>query len=70
MAHFDCVESIYSLASNVIGLNEEESVNFVQEKITKDYNEIDEEVKNIVQDKYINIMNAKSKNDLLGNYIR
>lgn len=70
MAHFDYIDDLYALASKELELDEAESVKFVQEKLTKDYNEIDEEIKNIVQDKYINIMNAKSKNDLLGNYIR
>lgn len=59
MAHFDCIDSLYSLASNVIGLNEEESISFVQEKLTKDYNEISDDVKKFVADKYKKIMNIK-----------
>lgn len=57
MAHFDCIENLYSLAHNVIGLNEEESLNFVKEKLTKDYNEISDDAKKYVKEKYEEIMN-------------
>lgn len=57
MAHFDCVDSLYSLAHNVIGLNEEDSINFVKDKLTRDYNEISDDVKKFVTDKYNEIMN-------------
>jgi len=56
MAHFDCVDSIYSLAYNVMGLNVEDSKNFVKEKLTKDYNEISEDAKKYVNDQYEEIM--------------
>lgn len=59
MAHFDCIDSLYSLAHNVIGLNEEESLEFVKEKLTKDYNEISDDVKKYVSDKYNRIMNLE-----------
>ena len=57
MAHFDCINSLYSLAHNVMGMNEEESLNFVKEKLTKDYNEISDDVKKYVSDKYNKIIN-------------
>lgn len=65
MAHFDCIESLYSLASNVMGLNEIESVQFVKEKLTKDYLEIDENIRQIVSEKYNTIMNSTTKKELL-----
>lgn len=65
MAHFDCIESIYSLAFNVMGLNKEESIQFVKDKLTKDYNEIDDDVKEFVQTKYNKIMNSNSFNDII-----
>ena len=37
MAHFDCIDSLYSLATKVMGLNEEESKQFVKDKLTRDY---------------------------------
>ena len=56
MAHFDCIDSLYSLAHNVMGLNDEESLKFVKEKLTKDYNEISDDVKKYVSDKYNEII--------------
>lgn len=56
MAHFDCIDSLYSLAHNVMGLNDEESLKFVKEKLTKDYNEISDDVKKYVSDKYNDII--------------
>ena len=55
MAHFDCIDSLYSLAHKVMGLNEEESLNFVKEKLAKDYNEISDDAKKYVSDKYFEI---------------
>ena len=65
MAHFDCIESLYSLASNVMGLNEEDSVQFVKDKLTKDYLEIDDEIKSIISDKYEKIMESNTLTDML-----
>ena len=56
MAHFDCIDSLYSLAHNVMGLNEEESLNFVKEKLTKDYNEISDDFKKYVIEQYNEIL--------------
>lgn len=65
MAHFDCIESLYSLANKVIGLNDKDSLNFVKEKLTQDYNEISDNVKKYISDKYENVMKSKSINDIL-----
>ena len=65
MAHFDCIESLYSLAFNVMGLNEEDSVQFVKDKLTKDYLEIDDEIKSIISDKYEKIMESNTLTDML-----
>ena len=59
MTHFDCIDSLYSLAHKVIGLNDEESLKFVKEKLTKDYNEISDDVKKYVSDKYNEIISNK-----------
>lgn len=42
-----------------MGLNEQESLKFVKEKLTKDYNEISDDVKKYVSDKYNEIMNLE-----------
>ena len=65
MAHFDCIESLYSLAFNVMGLNENDSIQFVKDKLTKDYLEIDDEVKSIICDKYKKIMKSSTLTDMI-----
>lgn len=65
MAHFDCIDSIYSLASNVMGLSEKDSVQFVKDKLTKDFNEISDEVKKHIIDKYKQVMSSKTKEEIL-----
>lgn len=65
MAYFDSIGSIYSLASKVIGLSEEESIKYVKEKLTKDYNEISDEVKKHVESKYNKIMNSTNYAELI-----
>jgi len=64
LAHFDAIDSIYSLAHLVIGLSEEESIQFVRDKLTKDYNEINEEVRLLVKEKYNKVMEANSYDDI------
>ena len=64
MAHFDCLLSLYSLGVNVIGLDEISAIQLVKDKITKDYNEISEETKNYVKDKYERIMKIKYYDEL------
>ena len=64
LSHFDSINNLYSLAFNVIGLNEEDSIKFVQDKLTKDYEEIPDNVKPLIEQKYRKIMSAESISDL------
>ena len=64
LSHFDAIEKLYSLPRMVMGLNEEDSVRFVQDKLTGDYNELSAELKNLVKDKYDIVMAAKSADDI------
>lgn len=66
LSHFDGIESIYSLAHNVMELSEEESINFVKDKLTKDYNEVSDRAKMLIEDKYNKIMKANTIQELLG----
>ena len=70
LSHFDSIKSIYSLASNVYELNDEESVKFVQDKLKKDYLELTEELKPLINDKYEKIMNAKTKDELFDKILK
>lgn len=60
LSHFDSINNLYSLAHNVMELSDEDTVKFIQNKLTKDYSEISDELKHLIQDKYEKVMNAKS----------
>ena len=64
LSHFDAVKTLYSLPSKVMGLSEEDSVRFVQDKLTGDYNELSDNLKYLVKDKYDRIMAAKCADDI------
>lgn len=64
MAHFDCLDSLYSLAHNVMGLNEIESIQFIKDKLTRDYIEISDVAKNIVKDKYEKVIQSSTFKDI------
>ena len=64
LSHFDTVKTLYSFPSKVMGLSEEDSVLFVQDKLTGDYNELSDNLKYLVKDKYDRIMAAKCADDI------
>ena len=64
LSHFDVVKTLYSLPSKVMGLSEEDSVRFVQDKLTGDYNELSDDLKYLVKEKYDRIMAAKCADDI------
>ena len=65
LAHFDAYKSLYSLAHKVMGLDDEQSLKFIQDKLTKDYAEISEELKYLVSDVYARVMEAKTIQEIL-----
>ena len=64
LSHFDVAKSLYSLPSKVMGLSEEDSVRFVQNKLTGDYEELSDDLKCLVKEKYDRLMAAKCAEDL------
>ena len=64
LSHFDVVKTLYSLPSKVMGLSEEDSVRFVQDKMTGDYNELSDDLKYLVKEKHDRIMAAKCADDI------
>ena len=64
LSHFDAINKLYSLPSLVMGLSEEDAVHFVQDKLTGDYNELSDNLKYLVKDKYDRIMAAKCADDI------
>ncbi|MBR7020380.1 MAG: HD domain-containing protein [Lachnospiraceae bacterium] len=65
LSHFDVVKTLYSLPSKVMGLSEEDSVRFVQDKLTGDYNELSDDLKYLVKEKYDRVMAAKCADDMI-----
>lgn len=64
LSHFDSIASLYSLAHNVMGLDDNETIKFIKDKLTKDYNEISNNLKYLIDDKYKKIMSVTSIEDL------
>ena len=64
LSHFDAIKKLYSLPSLVMGLSEEDSVRFVQDKLTRDYNELSDDLKYLVKEKYDRVMAAKCSDDI------
>ena len=46
-------------------LKDEETLKFIQDKLTRDYNEIRDELKYLINDKYNQVMNAKNIDEIL-----
>lgn len=66
LSHFDSINNLYSLAHNVMELNDEDSLKFIQDKLTRDYNEISSELKYLIDEKYTRIMSSNSIDNLFG----
>jgi len=64
LSHFDILLNIYSLYYDVMGLTEEESIKFLKEKLTKDYSEVSDYVKDIIKEKYERIMCINTYEDI------
>lgn len=64
LSHFDAISKLYSLPRMVMGLNEQDSVRFVQDKLTGDYNELSDDLKYLVKEKYDRVMAAKCSDDI------
>ena len=67
LSHFDSISNLYSLAHNVMKLNDNDTIKFIQDKLTRDYEEISPELKYLIEDKYMDVMNATSIEQILAN---
>ena len=65
MSHFVAIDKLYNLAHNVMELDNTESLKFIQNKLTKDYNEMSENVRNLVASQYDKVMNASSIDEII-----
>lgn len=65
LSHFDSINNLYNLAHNVLELNDIDTIKFIQDKLTRDYNEISDDLKYLIKDKYDKVMNVTSINEIL-----
>ena len=65
LSHFDSINNLYNLTHNVMKLNDDNTLKFIQEKLINDYNEISDELKYLIDDKYNNVMIEKSIDDII-----
>ena len=65
LSHFDSINSLYSLAHKVLGFNDIDTIKFIQDKLTRDYNEISDDVKYLVKDRYDIVMNVNLLQEFL-----
>lgn len=65
LSHFDSISSLYSFFHNVKGYDEIDSLNCVKDKLTRDYNEIKDEFKYLVKDRYDKVINCSSIEDMI-----
>jgi len=65
LSHFDSINNLYNLAHNVMELNDEDTIRFIQDKLTRDYNEISDDLKYLIDDKYNRIMSVSKIEDIL-----
>ena len=65
LSHFDSINNLYNLAHNVMELSDEGTVKFIQDKLTRDYNEISDELKYLINDKYNRVMDATTIAEVL-----
>lgn len=65
LSHFDSINNLYNLAHNVMELNDNDAIKFIQDKLTRDYNEISDDLKYLIDDKYNRIMFVSKIEDIL-----
>lgn len=56
MAHFDCIPSLFHLVYNEMQLSVEDGENYVKRKLEKDYNKLSDKTKEMMKDRYENII--------------
>lgn len=59
MAHFDCIPSLFHLAfaKNEMELSIEDGTEFVKKKLERDYNKLSSRTREVLKEKYENIIN-------------
>ena len=65
LSHFDSINNLYNLAHNVMELNDNDTIKLIQDKLTRDYNEISPKLKYLIEDKYMRVMSVTSIEKIL-----
>ena len=65
LSHFDSIPVLYSLAHNILDLNDIDSLKFIQDKLTRDYSELSDDVKFLIEEKYHKVMNAEKIDEII-----
>lgn len=58
MAHFDSIPSLFSLAFKELNLDLHEGTEYVKKKLERDYNKLSNRTKDILEERYNNIINV------------
>lgn len=56
IAHFDCIPCVFRLAYYELKLNVKDGEEYVRKKLERDYYKLSERTRNIIKDRYTNIM--------------
>jgi len=56
MAHFDCIPSLFHLVYDELELSIKDGEEYVKKKLERDYYKLSERTRNIMKDRYDNIM--------------
>lgn len=61
MAHFDSIPSLFSIAFKELNLDLHEGTEYVKKKLERDYNKLSNRTKDILEERYNNIINVLFK---------
>jgi len=64
LSHFDSIDSLYSFASTVKEMDDNEALLYLKDKLTKDYSELSKDILYLVQDKYDRVMQANTIDEI------
>ena len=56
MAHFDCIPALFRLAYYELKLNVKDGEEYIKKKLERDYYKLSERTRNIIKDRYFNII--------------
>lgn len=63
IAHFDCIPSLFHLVYKEMNLSINDGVDFLKKKLERDYNKLSPRARDILKDRYENILNVLFVNE-------